>query len=73
MFSTAGAELPFLTTDYRTRKVNLTLANFHLALQASCSIPFVLRAVHDIPGAPAGAYWDGGITDYHLHLNFSGL
>ena len=73
VFSTAGAELPFLTTDYRTRKVNLTLANFHLALQASCSIPFVLRAVHDIPGAPAGAYWDGGITDYHLHLNFSGV
>ncbi|MDG1108954.1 MAG: phospholipase, partial [Burkholderiaceae bacterium] len=27
-------------------------------------------AVHDIPGAPAGAYWDGGITDYHLHLNY---
>ena len=27
----------------------------------------VLQAVHDIPGAPRGAYWDGGITDYHLH------
>jgi hypothetical protein len=39
-------------------------------LQASCSIPFVLRAVHDIPGAPPGAYWDGGITDYHLHLAY---
>jgi hypothetical protein len=41
------------------------------ALQASCSIPFVLQAVHDIPGAPRGAYWDGGITDYHLHLNYA--
>ncbi len=40
------------------------------ALQASCSIPFVLQAVHDIPGAPRGAYWDGGITDYHLHLRY---
>ncbi|MEY4344675.1 MAG: hypothetical protein RL032_507, partial [Pseudomonadota bacterium] len=20
--------------------------------------------------APPGAYWDGGITDYHLHLNY---
>ena len=40
------------------------------ALQASCSIPFVLQAVHDIPGAPRGAYWDGGITDYHLHLAY---
>jgi hypothetical protein len=33
----------------------------------------VLQAVHDIPGAPPGAYWDGGITDYHLHLNYQGL
>jgi len=44
--------------------------NFALALQASCSIPFMLEAVHDIPGAPRGAYWDGGITDYHLHLDY---
>jgi hypothetical protein len=51
--------------------VVLTESNFMPALQASCSIPFALKAVHDIPGAPAGAYWDGGITDYHLHLNWS--
>ena len=43
------------------------------ALLASCSIPFWLDAVHDIPGAPRGAYWDGGITDYHLHLNYSSM
>jgi len=30
-----------------------------------------LQAVHDIPGAPPGAYWDGGITDYHLHLDYA--
>jgi hypothetical protein len=64
--------LPFATRDYRSRQVGLTAANFNAALQASCSIPFVLRAVHNIPGAPAGAYWDGGITDYHLHLNYAG-
>ncbi len=62
--------LPFGTDDYRTRQVALSEANFNLALQASCSIPFVLQAVHNIPGAPPGAYWDGGITDYHLHLNY---
>ena len=39
-------------------------------LQASCAIPFVLKSVHDIEGAPSGAYWDGGITDYHLHLDW---
>ena len=68
----AGNPLPFGTHDYRTRQVRLTPDNFQPALQASCSIPFVLRSVHDIPGAPRGAYWDGGITDYHLHLDYAG-
>jgi hypothetical protein len=71
VFSSQSATLPFGTQDYRTRQVALTEANFSPALQASCSIPFVLQAVHDIPGAPPGAYWDGGITDYHLHLQYS--
>ncbi len=65
--------LPFATSDYRTRQVALSEANFNPALQASCSIPFVLRSVHNIPGAPPGAYWDGGITDYHLHLNYNAM
>ncbi|MDB5875134.1 MAG: patatin-like phospholipase family protein [Ramlibacter sp.] len=75
VFSAPGsgtpATLPFATTDYRTRQVPLSHANFNVALQASCSIPFVLKAIHNIPGAPPGAYWDGGITDYHLHLNYN--
>ena len=70
VFST-GSSLPFATADYRTRQVALSEANFNPALQASCSIPFVLKAIHNIPGAPPGAYWDGGITDYHLHLNYN--
>jgi len=67
----ATAALPFDASDFRTRQVGLTEGNFMPALQASCSIPFALKAVHDIPGAPTGAYWDGGITDYHLHLNWT--
>ncbi len=63
--------LPFDARDYPTRQVVLRADNFLPALQASCSIPFVLQAVHDIPGAPRGAYWDGGITDYHLHLAYA--
>jgi hypothetical protein len=70
VFSAQGAPLPFDTQDFRTRNLALTHANFMSALQASCSIPFALKAVHDIAGAPSGAYWDGGITDYHLHLNW---
>ena len=70
VFSSKAGDLPFATADYRTRRVALTEANFNQAVQASCSIPFVLQAVHDIPGAPRGAYWDGGIIDYHLHLDY---
>lgn len=36
-------------------------------------IPFWLDAVHDIPGAPRRAYWDGGITGYHLHLDYESM
>ncbi|MDM0110950.1 phospholipase [Variovorax sp. J22R133] len=71
VFSTPGAALPFSTNDFRSRQVALSETNFEAALQASCSIPFMLEAVHDIPGAPPGAYWDGGITDYHLHLDYN--
>lgn len=72
VFSSHGA-LPFDPRDLPTQQVRLEAQNFMQALQASCSIPFVLQAVHDIAGAPRGAYWDGGITDYHLHLNYAGL
>ena len=70
VFSGQGATLPFDPSDLNTRAVALNVGNFMPALQASCSIPFALQAVHHIPGAPRGAYWDGGITDYHLHLNW---
>jgi hypothetical protein len=72
VFSSRG-ELPFAVGDYATQHIVLSERNFLPAVQASCSIPFVLQAVHDIPDAPSGAYWDGGITDYHLHLNYKGL
>lgn len=62
--------LPFSAGGLRTRQVSLNEANFMDAVRASCSIPFVLQAVHDISGAPRGAYWDGGITDYHMHLDY---
>jgi hypothetical protein len=69
VFSSRG-ELPFGTQDFRTRQHLLTEANFMPAVQASCSIPFVMQAVEVIEGAAPGAYWDGGITDYHLHLDW---
>lgn len=65
--------LPVPLVDYRTHAVALTPANLRPSVLASCSIPFWLQAVVDIPGAPPGAYWDGGITDYHLHLDYAAM
>jgi hypothetical protein len=64
---------PFLGGQFdafRTHVVQLDRENLAHALVASASIPLVLEGVSNIPRAPAGVYWDGGIIDYHLHLPY---
>jgi hypothetical protein len=73
VFSDPREPLPIHLRDFRTRVVPLAAQNLQKSVLASCSIPFWLDAVHDIPGGPIGAYWDGGITDYHLHLNYASM
>ena len=55
---------------FHTHFVELHARNLSEALVASASIPMILEGVADIPSAPAGIYWDGGIIDYHLHLPY---
>ncbi|AXA94405.1 patatin-like phospholipase family protein [Massilia sp. YMA4] len=55
---------------FGTQFAALSEDNLRVALLASGSIPLLLEAVTDIPGAPAGTYWDGGLIDYHLHLPY---
>lgn len=71
VFGDPREPLPLPLADLRSHQVALSAANLQPAILASCSIPFWLDAVHDIPGGPRGAYWDGGITDYHLHLPYA--
>jgi hypothetical protein len=73
VFSDPRSPLPFALDDFRTCAVPLNAGNLSPAVLASCSIPFWLDAVHDLPHAPRGAYWDGGITDYHLHLRYGAM
>jgi hypothetical protein len=47
--------------------------NGDAALQASGTIPLLCSPVRDIPGAPAGYYWDGALVDYHLLLPYPQL
>jgi hypothetical protein len=55
---------------FHTHSVKLDAGNLGEALVASASIPMVLEGVANIPSAPEGIYWDGGIIDYHLHLPY---
>jgi hypothetical protein len=54
--------------DFITSYVALSEDNLRPALLASGSIPMVMEAVRDIPGASQGVYRDGGLLDYHLDL-----
>jgi hypothetical protein len=65
--------LPVPLDDLPSRVIPLTEQNLQPGLLASCTIPFWLESVRHIPGAPAGAYWDGGLTDYHLHLDYASM
>lgn len=50
-----------------TRTVPLTAANLQPVLAASGAIPLLISPQLTIPGAPNGPYWDGGMSDYHIH------
>jgi len=73
VFSDPRTALPVPLSDYPTKRADLTQHNLARAVLASCTIPFALEAVQDVPGGPPGTYWDGGITDYHLHLDYAAL
>lgn len=55
-------------TDLPTDHVSLTRENLAPALLASGSIPLLLEGVR-VPGLE-GVYRDGGLTDYHLDLEY---
>ena len=57
-----------LLDDFATRYVDLSKANVFNALMASGAIPYVFEGVYEIEGAGEGAFWDGGIIDYHFDL-----
>ncbi|MBY0490414.1 MAG: patatin-like phospholipase family protein [Gemmatimonadaceae bacterium] len=69
IFHAAGDESPFLhLRDLPTVHRPLTRENARAVLLASGSIPLLLEGVR-IPETP-GVHWDGGVTDYHLDLDY---
>lgn len=57
-----------LLDGFTTQYVDLSEANVFNALMASGAIPYVFEGVYEIEGAGKGAFWDGGIIDYHFDL-----
>jgi hypothetical protein len=56
---------------FDTQFAPLAPDNLASALLASGTLPFTMEPVRDIPHAPSGVYWDGGLIDYHLALPYS--
>lgn len=67
-YSHTAADVPLI--DFKTEYHRLTTKNSLDALLASCSIPLVLDPVKNIGNDSIGKFWDGGITDYHLHWDY---
>jgi hypothetical protein len=55
--------------DLPTTHRALTAHNLRDALIASGAIPLLVEGVR-IAGYPAEVHWDGGVTDYHLDLDY---
>ncbi|EED31553.1 alpha/beta superfamily hydrolase [gamma proteobacterium NOR5-3] len=68
LFTSEGAP-PLPLEDFNSVQVPLQKDTVARALHASGSIPFLLAGERDIPRAPPGHYWDGGIIDYHFDLS----
>ncbi|QJD99635.1 patatin-like phospholipase family protein [Massilia forsythiae] len=70
----ARVEAPWLRERFdrfTTHFTPLTAANLAPGLLASGTLPLLMPPVRDLPGAPPGHYWDGGLIDYHLALPYA--
>jgi len=70
LFSDSRNTPPFVHSFKNENIVKLSAENLKKALLSSGSIPFVMEGIKNIPGAPSGTYRDGGLTDYHINIDF---
>ena len=71
MFSDTRGTPPFVEHIKRSSlRIDLTEKNIRSAILASGAIPYAMEGVKNIDGAPSGTYRDGGVTDYHMDIDF---
>ncbi len=66
-----AASRPFNASSFRTEMQSWNPSNLTRVLLASCSIPLVLPPVIGNQGLNQGLYWDGGLIDYDMCLDYS--
>ncbi|AOY01120.1 hypothetical protein [Jeongeupia sp. USM3] len=64
----AGEPVHYRDDGIPTGHAPLAANDVAATLMATAAIPGVISPVHDLPGLPAGAYYDGGLIDYHMDL-----
>jgi hypothetical protein len=69
LFYAGATPPPFIQNFKSPKRIMLTKENIKAALLSSGSIPFAMEGVTNIPGTP-GTYRDGGLTDYHINIDF---
>jgi len=69
----AAPRAPWPADGFDTQHVRIDAGNARDALLASGTIPLLADPVRNPAGAPPGTYWDGGLIDYHLFLDWRGL
>lgn len=73
LINEAHAQTAFYNTNFATDFEPFTVGGLEDSLLASGTIPMIADPVVNIAGTQRGAYWDGGLTDYHLYLNYQQL
>lgn len=71
MFSDTRDTPPFIEhIKDSSLRLKLTKSNIRSAILASGAIPYAMEGIKEIKGAPEGTYRDGGVTDYHMDIDF---
>ncbi len=66
----SGPEKPDFTQSFNGAAVKLDENNLRAVALATGSLPYIIKGVADISGAPRGIYRDGGIVDYQLNQDY---
>jgi len=66
----SGSNEPDFIRSFNGSAVKLDRKNIRDAALATGSLPYIIKGVPDIAGAPKGVYRDGGIVDYQLNQDY---